>query len=258
MIVCAHPDDEVLWFSSLLKTVDWTIICYLGSESDPLLGEGRAHSLAEHPIKAIECLDISESDVFNDSNWVHPSMDNYGLVVDKSLPSYQKYLNNYSAIKKKLSIALSGYKNVFTHNPWGEYGNEEHIQLFTIIKQLKENMGFNLWFSNYCSTKSCHFMSKHFQHFSSEYFSSTTDPDLTSEIIETYKRNNCWTWYDHWQWNKEETFIKYSENEDSKQHYGTIIPLNLIKVEPLYIPVRRPSLIKRAFSRLHRYMPGKK
>ena len=47
----------------------------------------------------------------------------------------KKYINNFDILVKKLTFELKDFKNVFTHNPWGEYGHEEHIQVFKAIEK---------------------------------------------------------------------------------------------------------------------------
>ena len=51
IIVVAHPDDEILWFSSLLDRVDCVVFCYVDSESEPKLSTERKKSLSEYPVK---------------------------------------------------------------------------------------------------------------------------------------------------------------------------------------------------------------
>jgi len=65
ILVVAHPDDEVLWFSSILERVDRVVFCYLDCESIPLCSEGRRKSLSEYPMKNILCSNLPESGVSN-------------------------------------------------------------------------------------------------------------------------------------------------------------------------------------------------
>ena len=59
VIVVAHPDDEVLWFSSLLKVVSHVIVCYWDELSDPSFGEQRKKSLLNIPLENVSYLDLS-------------------------------------------------------------------------------------------------------------------------------------------------------------------------------------------------------
>ena len=83
--------------------------------------------------------------------------------------SKEHYRNNYDELKQRLEEKLRGYRNVFTHNPWGEYGHEEHVQVYRVVKDLQAQMRFNLWYSNYVSNKSFKLMLSHVERFCFEY-----------------------------------------------------------------------------------------
>jgi len=229
-IVGAHPDDEILWFSSILDKVDRTIICFLKCESMPNWTTGRIKSLTEHPIKNISCLRIDESEVFSVANFRDPVVTKYGIEIADKQISDRKYIENFYKLTKEMKTKLIDCKNVFTHNPWGEYGNEEHIQIYRVIKNLKEELGFTLWFPNYSSNKSYKLMLKHISNANSEYVTLKTNKILSDHIKRIYKKNGCWTWYDDWKWFDEESFIKDNQLENGTQKYGHMFPLNLINV----------------------------
>jgi LmbE family N-acetylglucosaminyl deacetylase len=236
IIVAAHPDDEILWFSSILEKVDLTLLCFLKSDLFPHLKSGREISFSEYPIKNISFLNLDEATVYDDNNWIDPKIDSYGLVIPESNPGKSQYVHNYLKIKSELKKRLAGYSNVFTHNPWGEYGHEEHVQIFTAVNQLRDEMRFNLWFSTYCSNKSFPLMYEFFPFISSDCITLSTDDKLANAIKSIYQKNNCWTWYANWQWVKEETFIRYEATDEGNQNYGLTIPVNAIRIEPFISP----------------------
>ncbi|MCA9476132.1 MAG: hypothetical protein KC563_10075, partial [Nitrospira sp.] len=100
------------------------------------------------------CLDLTALGVSRPKNFVSPRFSPFGieLVADNRLPGkgQQHYENNFLLLRKKLTDILGGYQNVVTHNPWGEYGHEEHVQVYRAVKDLQASIGFNLWISNYC------------------------------------------------------------------------------------------------------------
>jgi glycosyltransferase involved in cell wall biosynthesis len=233
IIVSAHPDDEVLWFSSILEKVDDVVVCFLSNESNRWWSVGRRQSLLDHPIKNISCLNMDESDVFfNGADWQNPVVTEYGLeIADKTVPErIDKYKNNYDELKQRLEKQLDGYRNVYTHNPWGEYGHEEHVQVYRVIKGLQDKMRFNLWYSNYVSNKSFRLMLSHVDQFSFEYVVFETNKVLAREVKGIYTKNKCWTWFDDWEWFSEESFIKESVSQKEKQRQGRLFPTNLIRV----------------------------
>ena len=231
VIVIAHPDDEILWFSSLLKKISAITICFLDIKSKPYIGIKRQKSLLEHPIN-ISCLGLEESETFYSADWQNPVVTKFGIEISKKGVSDKEYRENYYKLKQRLESRLERYINVFTHNPWGEYGNEDHIQVYRVIKELQGKMKFNLWFSNYCSNISFNLMLRYISGFNSEYVTLETDKSLGSCIKGLYEKNNCWTWYDDWEWFRQESFMNDSRLNDGNKKYGHLLPLNMIKFDP--------------------------
>ena len=233
IIIAAHPDDEVLWFSSILDHVDEVVVCYLSSESNPWWDARRRKSLAEYPIKHISSLNVDQSDIFDAADWQNPVIADYGLeIANNSFPDRKdKYIKNCEELKQRLEKQLDGYRNVFTHNPWGEYGHEEHVQVYRVVKGLQDKMGFNLWYSNYVSNRSFRLMSHHIDRLRFEYVAFNTNKALARTIKELYKKNRCWTWFGDWEWFKEELFIKEASQE-GKAKRRRPFPINYFKFGP--------------------------
>lgn len=230
ILIVSHLDDEILWFSSILDKVEKIIFCYLDNKSNPQWTKGRKRSLPDHPLKNISCLKIDELVSCDSANWQKPVLTEFGIKISKKSIS-DKYRENYYIIEEKLKDKLIHYNNVFTHNPWGEYGNEDHIQLYRVVKKYQENLKFNLWFSNYCSNKSYPLMLKYISGFISEYVTFNTNKVLSRQIADLYKKNGCWTWFDDWVWFNEESFMKDEDLKVDNKVYGHVFPLNMIKKE---------------------------
>ncbi len=244
IIVSAHPDDEVLWFSSILDKVNEIVVCFVNNESYPEWTIGRKKSFEVYPMKNLSVLNIDQAEVFNGGDWDNPVVTEYGMEITNKKVSDRsgKYQKNYERLREQLAKHLMGCFNVFTHNPWGEYGHEEHIQVYRAVKSLQRAMNFNLWYSNYVSNKSFKLMSRHLDHFHFEYASFETNKALARNISDIYKKNKCWTWYDHWEWYNEESFIRERDFEQEKKKVGNLFPVNLIKVS---LP---PVRARKAFS----------
>lgn len=257
IIVTAHPDDEILWFSSIIDKVDEVLICYLDVKSNPQWTVGRKKSLSEHPMKNISCLDIDESEVFSIDNWKNPVITKYGMEISNKGAPEKKYMDNYSRLKAKLESKLKGRSNVFTHNPWGEYGHEEHVQVYRVVKELQKKMPFNMWYSNYSSNKSFNLTSRYISGFDSEYVIMKTNKTQANDIKELYKKNECWTWYDNWEWFNEESFKKDNISEERIENYGHTFPLNMIKVELTAESKRMPNIFKKIVATISRNIKKK-
>jgi LmbE family N-acetylglucosaminyl deacetylase len=234
-LVVAHPDDEALWFSSILERMNEIIICFMDVVSRADWSEGRRRSIASYPIENATFLGLQESEVFYGADWLAPVLTHYGLEVSKknnSFPGFsaKRYRKNYEEIREQLSMRLRSRRNVFTHNPWGDYGHEEHVQVFRAIQDLQQEFGFNLWFSNYCSSKSYNLMLRYVYGFDSSYVTVETDQELGKSLMQLYQRNNCWTWYEDYSWFTHECFMLFNRGEVSARSPGHIFPLNFIKV----------------------------
>ena len=236
VLVAAHPDDEILWFSSLLASVDLIVLCYLGELSNPEFGEFRRQALARFPLKEkMICLDLTALGVSRPKNFVSPRFSPFGieLVADNRLPGkgQQHYESNFLLLRKKLTDILGGYQNVVTHNPWGEYGHEEHVQVYRAVKDLQASIGFNLWISNYCSTRTVGLVGQIAN--ATEVVSLPTNSQLARRIMEIYQETQSWTWYDSWDWPSEEIFFKEATLGQPGIPFGRVLPMNLIIKPPL-------------------------
>ena len=61
VLVVAHPDDEVLWFSSILDTVTSIVIVFMDTEQRPDRDDARRASLAEHEFRdKLVSLDLAQ------------------------------------------------------------------------------------------------------------------------------------------------------------------------------------------------------
>jgi hypothetical protein len=230
ILVVAHPDDEILWFNSILEKVNEIIVCFLDVKSNQVLTDGRRKSTNEYPLKNIVWLKIDESETFNCADWYNPKISKYGIEITNNDISDILYKKNYLTLKKLLKNKMEGYTDVFTHNPWGEYGNEEHVQVYRVIKELQKEMRFNLWFHIVCSNKSLKLMSNYCNVLNSEHVTLKSNKEKANNIRYIYEKNKCWTWFKKWDWFEEETFIKEKNSENENENYGRHFPINFISI----------------------------
>lgn len=241
LIIVAHPDDEILWFSSILESVSKVIICFLECLSKPRWKEGRQRSINQYPIKKVSCLGVVESEMFQCANWNDPIKTDYGLEITKEGVSDSLYRNNYHLLKELIRKSINGYRDIFTHSPWGEYGNEEHVQIYRIVKELQREFKFDIWFPAVCSNKSFKLMSEHIESFRSEYIVLKTNKMMADDIKSLYEKNDCWTWYEKWKWFEKDTYLKDSYVVESEKEYGYSFPFNFVIVKiPDELQYKRP------------------
>ncbi len=261
VIVAAHPDDELLWFNSILKDVDHVIVVYCDFWAQPQLGEARRQAIADYPRGAITFLEIEESGAIGCANWSSPTPSPYGVtlgleasrremtrlaraclsslgavtnVAEDSVANM--YRNNFRTIYDSLKERLTPDMNVFTHNPWGEYGHEEHIQVFRVLHQLRDEIGFKLWMSNYCTDRSLPLAMHYFEAAPGPYVRRRTDKDFADAVAAVYRRHDCWTWADDWAWFDEECFMEAPRSDGPVRPHRHLFPINFFTVDTV-----RPS-----------------
>lgn len=258
-LVVAHPDDEVLWFSSILRHVDLILFCFEASPSRPDWTEGRRRVLADYPLPRVDSIRLCEAEVFNGADWRRPQCDAAGLAVTRrpnSFPGFSQetYQANFAELVCRLGERLEGVARVYTHNPWGEYGHEEHVQVYRAVKAAQAGRGFELWFDNYCSNKSHELMARYVDGFRSDYLTLPTDPLIGEQLKQLYQRHGCWTWFDDYVWFTHECFQR--DGQAVERHAaGHFFPINYLRIEAPW-DREQTSRWRRMAGQLRRYVPG--
>lgn len=208
LLIVAHPDDEVLWFGSLLAEIDRVIIVFQDYNGRPGLGERRAKAIADLPFE-VTCLAVPEAGSYELADWSRPEVSPYGLVLEKAASKAgvsRIYESNFYLIRACLKKQLRANMNVFTHNPWGEYGHEDHVQVYRVVESLRAELGFALRVSCYISSRSKPLAQNYADSGIVEPMRCRIDPRSCNDIAAIYKRHGCWTWVSDWVWDKEEYF----------------------------------------------------
>ena len=249
VIVAAHPDDEILWFASVMKKAAKIIILYRNFWADPTLGERRAEAVANLPHDNVVWLELDEVGTFDCANWGQPAITPHGLAfsktstlrdvksaIKKALPVdgqseapanlQAAYDATFDIIVERLRPHLSADMNVFTHNPWGEYGHEDHVQCFRAVDRVRRDIGFKLWMSNYCTDRSLALARLYFRRKADSFIRLKTDKAYAEEVAEVYRRAGCWTWVDNWTWFDDECFMEAPRAPSQDPHQGRLFPLN--------------------------------
>lgn len=240
-LVVAHPDDEVLWFSSVLAGVDRIIVCFSQIASFPACSAARERVFAGYPWKNLTVLGLQEAEVFNGADWGAPRLTSCGMAVKRSpavLPGFSeaRYRSNFGLLHQRLLAALEGCQRVYTHNPWGEYGHEEHVQVYAAVKAVQSELGFEVSWSNYVSNKSYALMLTRLPEYDPRCTVLPTDPAAIQPLLRLYQDSGCWTWYPDYVWPASECMVTEARGPE---RVGRVFPLNLVTVEPE--PVTKPA-----------------
>jgi LmbE family N-acetylglucosaminyl deacetylase len=203
-VIVAHPDDEIIFFSSILKNASKIVTCF-GKSDDQNVNIGRQKLKTQMPLNNFLFLDLVESAVFNSANWKHPNCITEGIEVKKNKNAYQE---NFQNLKLQLSKVINYGETIYTHNPWGEYGHEEHVQVFHAIMALATDLNLKIFVNSYVSNKSYSLMIMKQHLLSDEKHINTPDLELASVLKKIYQSNSCWTFYDNYCWPKTELFYR--------------------------------------------------
>lgn len=227
VLIVAHPDDEVLWFSSILWKVDRIVMAFRDYDAVPGLGQRRTAALAELPYGNTTCLGIPESGSWRLADWEAPRTTEFGLALNSPAADGNaalRYETNYHILRSKLRSELTPDTTVFTHNPWGEYGHEDHVQLFRVLDRLRTEIGFSMWVPTYCSAWSAVLSARYGRMASSGLRCFPIDRGAVAGIVKIYNKHDCWTWWNDGDWPAKECF--------------TSMPLGLIEDKQGAAPIR--------------------
>jgi LmbE family N-acetylglucosaminyl deacetylase len=261
ILVMAHPDDEILWASSVLSEMEQIVFCFGDVASQPVWSVGRRRSLEEYPLPNMTSLGFPESEVFDGAAWPDPVETEYGLAVrqgPRSSPEFSesRYRQAHPRLISALRPFVEGKSAVITHSPWGEYGHEEHVQVFRAVADLQAEMGFSLWVPGYASNKSYPLMLRQLSRLDRSLKPLPTDPELASRLQALYTRNGCWTWFEDYVWPRQEYFYRWRgpDEEPLWPRSGSVVEMHMLWAKwrpPQHRPLLR-RLLRRGGRLLHR------
>ena len=257
VLVVAHPDDEVLWFSSILDAVAKIVIVFDTAHGSAEREAAFRNRIADHPLAGkITSLGLTRVRSHNRSRWPEPEATDYGLKLEDDAALDAAYGVQYQDAQAALRPYLEEASNVFTHNPWGEYGHEDHVQLSKCVTALTDELGATVWYSNYVSGKSSRLMRRYVTGFRSDYLVNHIDSARARVIADTYFRHGTWTLDPDYDWFPSECFIQGPLESSELATAGTLFPVNYLRVpfDPIPARVPGPGLPSRIRRRLRRVL----
>lgn len=247
ILVVAHPDDEILWFSSVVSYVRKVIIVFAEDPRVPCLGKNRERIIEAYPLDNVELLGLTESCAFNTARWPNARRSTYGLELNAPLPTRNDYRRNYELLVPLLDQALANAPVVLTHSPWGDYGHEDHVQVYAAVREVQRKHNFQIWYPGYVSDRSWPMMQELVLGFSHTYATIDTNRKLAHDLAAMYREYNCWTWYDDYIWPIQETLFlepNYVRRTTSTSVGGNF-PVNVLR-----LGLRQRPLQSRMLSRI--------
>jgi LmbE family N-acetylglucosaminyl deacetylase len=204
-VVVAHPDDECLWLSSVLGAADRTVFCFGDPFERPKLAAARRRAVTALPLTGLVDLGLPESGGGFAVDWTGPLLTETGIAITDGA-ARARYDANYLRLVDVLRPVLTGCTEVYTHNPWGEYGHAEHIQVYRAVAALQAELGFTIWFSNYVGPASWP-LARRIAAQPCQAGQRTVQPDeaLARKLRRVYRDHGAWTWTRWHRWPAEET-----------------------------------------------------
>jgi LmbE family N-acetylglucosaminyl deacetylase len=227
LLVVAHPDDEILWFSSVIDRMQTLVFCFEDCDDLPKLGRARRGAAVAYPMSNVTWLRLPEPCSVHAADWKNPIPTPYGMALNKD-PSdtarEARYQASFAALQARLRETLRGARNVYTHNPWGEYGHPDHVQVSLAVRGLQPELGFRLWYSCYVSPLSMTFA----QRFLPRLFNHqrlATNQRVEYRLRAVYDASGAWTWHPSYERFEKEAML---EETDAPPREGASVPLNYI------------------------------
>ncbi len=204
-IVVAHPDDECLWLSSVVAAADRVVFCFGDQFEKPEKAARRRQAVATLPLPNLIDLKLPESGGGFAADLATAQETPTGIeIADADIRA--RYDANYPRLVDALRTALAGYDDVYTHNPWGEYGHAEHIQVYRAVAALQPELGYTIWFSNYVDEASWQLAGRiGAQPCWADKREVTPDLKTAHELMRVYRRHGAWTWTRWHRWPARET-----------------------------------------------------
>ena len=220
VLVAAHPDDEILWLSSALAGANLVVLCFGAAQGKPRMAAARARAVAALGLKALAYLALPESGTRKLVDWRNPALTPTGIAIS-SAEGQTRYDANFVALVARLRPLLAGADEVYTHNPWGEYGHPEHIQVYRAVAALQAELGFRLWFSNYAAPLTWPLaQTLGAAPLWAEKRAVAPDLPLARRLRGVYLRHGVWTWPRLHRWPTAETL--YAQPSGPREGWRTL------------------------------------
>lgn len=218
-VVVAHPDDEVLWLSGVVSSADWVVFCFADSFEKPEASAARRRAVAALPLTRLVDLKVPESGARFLADWADPRLTSAGIEITDAA-ARARYGANYTQLVEALRTTLDGCSEVYTHNPWGEYGHTEHIQIYRVVAALQAELGYTIWFSNYVDAASWP-LARQVGRQPCWTHRRTIQPDLAMarRLMRVYRRHGAWTWTRFHRWPAQETLYAQPPAENLETRY---------------------------------------
>jgi LmbE family N-acetylglucosaminyl deacetylase len=146
----------------------------------------------------VEALRLPEPCSVHLVNWLTTEPDEYGVKLNAASVTNEqreRYRECFHALRRALAPKLREFDVVFTHNPWGEYGHPDHVQLCAVVASLSAEYGFRVLYSGYVASRTMPLAARYLPRLGG-WVELPVARALGEAIEALYKRHGAWTWPD--------------------------------------------------------------
>jgi LmbE family N-acetylglucosaminyl deacetylase len=183
--------------------------------------------LDAHPIGHVTSLRLPEPCSVHLVDWGSTRPDAHGVELNGAKATEARreaYRRSYRALRDALGERLPEFDVVFTHNPWGEYGHPDHIQVARVVDALRSELGFRQLCSGYIAPRTMAIAADVLPTLD-RWYERPTQPELVAPIEAMYRQHGCWTWPDEHRRFAVEAFL---EATGGSAPPGSGLPLNCV------------------------------
>lgn len=157
-------------------------------------------------LPGLTSLELVESGTRKSVDWARARFTPCGIGIADAAGE-ARYAANFAILLAALRSRLVGCTEVYTHNPWGEYGHPEHVQVYRAVTALQAEFGFTIWFSNYVSPLTWS-LARRAGAEPVWALRERRQPDtrLARRLFFTYLRHGAWTWPLLYRWPAQESY----------------------------------------------------
>ena len=239
ILVVSHPDDECIFFSSLLEKVTTLVICYGKIRGAKEISNGRIKSLNSYPLRNLKIINLNINQAiksFPPPNWLDIKEKFSGIMGGYQENSYDLNFKNLIYELKKIVPENS---TIITHNPWGEYGHSEHCQVFKACFAISKKTNSKLFVSGYMSNLSQRYAINKLHLLKKKIYKFESNIKVYKLLKKNYIINKCWNWYKDYDLPLYEYFYKinlsYSPSSSSNKKNIDKLKFNYIKNNNPYL-----------------------
>jgi LmbE family N-acetylglucosaminyl deacetylase len=218
-VVVAHPDDEALWLSSALAGADIVVFCYGDQFVAGKTSAARRRAVAGLKLPGLVNLALVESGVRKLVDWQNTRFTPAGVEIADAAAA-ARYAANFAALLDALRPVLAGCSEIYTHNPWGEYGHPEHVQVYRAVAALQAEFGFTIWFSGYFAP-----LTRRLARLAGWTARQERRPDVCAarRLFWNYWRFGAWTWPLSHRWPKREFYYAQAPGAMLRPMLGEVL-----------------------------------